>query len=123
MRYIVSESQGQIHTAVWGKSQFRDDKGRECSHRDYLRNNGIAFEDVLAVGDVHFDPKTGRAIFAELPWDGPKPMTEAAKEALSAAATTYFDAHKTDPDAEIAADWTAFQAYQERQRQFLASQR
>ncbi len=50
-------------------------------------------------------------------------MTEVAKEALSAAATAYFDAHKTDPDAEIAADWTAFQAYQERQRQFLASQR
>ena len=50
MRYIVSESQGQIHTAVWGKSQFRDHKRRECSHRDYLRNNGIAFEDVLAVG-------------------------------------------------------------------------
>jgi len=123
MRYIVSESQGQIHIAVWSKSQFRDDKGRECSHRDYLRNNGIAFEDVLSVGDVHFDPKTGRATFAELPWDGPKPMTPAAQEALSAAAAAYFDTHKKDLGAEITADWSAFQAYQERQRQFLASQR
>lgn len=123
MRYILARNDNnELMATIWAKSQFRDAKGRECSHRDYLRNNNIPFDKTLGIGDIHMNVKTGEKIVCPLPWDGPEAPNEEAKSFLKIKANEYLKTYAKELAEEIQSDWNNYQVYMERQKQFLANQ-
>ena len=117
MRYVVIQKENSNpEVVIWTKSQYRDSKNHECSHRDYLRNNNIAFEDAVSVGTVYYNPSSGQADVQFLPWDGPKHHDDAKIVSQSVRAFT-----KENPDlrTEIQEDWNQYQAWLKRQKEFL----
>ena len=123
MRYIVARNENnELVIAIWAKSQNRDSKGRECSHRDYLRNHNLSFEKTLAIGDVHFNLSTKEKAIVALPWDGPEIPGNKEKSLLRIKANAYLQTYAQELSEEIQADWNSYQVYVERQKRFLASQ-
>ena len=91
MRYLVIQKENSApEVAVWTKSQYRDSKNRECSHRDYLRNNNIAFEDAVSIGSVYYNPSSGQSVKAN-----------------------------PELRDEIQSDWNEFQAWEKRRQELL----
>ncbi len=113
MRYLVIKKEDSCpEVIIWTKSQHRiqvKHRGtRECSHRDYLRNNNIPFEKVLSVGDVRYDPQTGKTEVMTLPWDGPEQNDDIL---LIRKATISFYRSCPALAPEIQADWNDYLAF------------
>ena len=113
VRYLVIKKENSSpEVIIWTKSQHRipvkHRETRECSHRDYLRNNNIPFEKVLSVGDVRYNLQTGETKVMALPWDHPEKNDDIC---LIQKATISF--YKASPElaAEIQTDWNEYQAW------------
>ena len=113
VRYVVIKKEdSSLKVVIWTKSQHRipvKHRGtRECSHRDYLRNNNIPFEKVLSIGDVRYDPQTGKTEVMTLPWDGPEKNDDIL---LVQKASVSF--YKSYPELapEIQTDWNDYLAF------------
>jgi len=125
MRYVVvkgKDSDSFVH--IWTKSQHpvpvKLGITRECSHRDYLRQNNIPFTDVSSIGMIYYDPATGKREVSPLPWDTPAPEKDTALilEELSSFLKKY-----PDLKDEIQADWNEYQAWIRRSREFSAGRK
>lgn len=123
MRYIVSKKENSSPTiAIWPKSLHRivqkNNQDRECSHRDYLRNNNIPFTDVSSLGLVYCDPQTKQMEVSVLPWDTPAPSEDAflvQKKVLS------FLKEHPELKKEIQEDWDQYQAWVKKSQEMSAS--
>lgn len=117
MRYLVIQKENSApEVAIWTKSQYRDSKNRECSYRDYLRNNNIAFEDAVSIGSVYYNPSSGQSKVQFLPWDGPKHHDDAG--IVSQAVRSFAKANPELRD-EIQSDWNEYQAWEKRRQELL----
>ncbi len=116
MRYVTLSKNGSFDVVVWAKSQFRDAKNRECSHRDYLRNNQIPFENAVSIGEVHYNPKTGESNIQALPWDNIQKNDDPFL--VQKAVVSFYKQHPELKD-EIQADWDQYQAWLKRSKEIL----
>ena len=117
MRYVVIQKENTLpQVVIWTKSQYRDAKNRECSHRDYLRNNNIAFEDTISIGSVYYNPSSGQADVQFLPWDSTKHHDDA-----KVVATSVRSFSKAHPELreEIQADWNEYRAWLKKREELL----
>ena len=121
MRYIVIKKENSSpEIVIWAKSQYRDSKNRECSHRDYLRNNHIPFEKVLSIGNVSYDPKTGKSNVEALPWDGPEKKDDPSL--IQKAVVEFYKGHP-ELASEIQENWNQYQAWLKQREELLAGLR
>ena len=117
MRYVVVQKEDTLpQVIIWPKSQHRDSKNRECSHRDYLRNNNIPFEDAISIGTVYYNPSSGQADVQVLPWDSPNQNDDT--KAVMTSVRAFCKAHPELRD-EIQADWNEYRAWLKRREELL----
>ena len=126
MRYaVIKKENSPRDVVVWAKSQHRiivKNPGitRECSHRDYLRENNIPFENVTSIGMVYYNPKTEAMEVSVLPWDTPAPEED---DFLVRKATVDFCKQHMDLVDEIQADWNEYKAWQKRVQELMAARK
>ena len=125
MRYLVIKNEDSTRSVhIWTKSQHQISvkKGitRECSHRDYLRNNAIPFSNVSSIGMIYCDPQSGKREISVLPWDIPAPEEDSIlvlKEAVS------FCKENPDLKDEIQSDWYEYQTWLQKAKEFAVGRK
>ncbi|MBO7483566.1 MAG: hypothetical protein J6T55_00365 [Alphaproteobacteria bacterium] len=121
MRYlVVKQENSSPEVIIWTKSQHqvpvKQGITRECSHRDYLRAHKIPFENALAIGNVAYDPRSGKSNVEVLPWDAPEKHEDTLL--VQKAAVSFYKAHPELKD-EIQSDWNQYVAWLKRREELL----
>ena len=125
MRFVVVKKEDSApEVVIWTKSQHqvpvRQGITRECSHRDYLRNNKIPFEKALSIGNVSYNPVTGQSNVEILPWDAPDKKDDAFL--IQKAVVSFYKGHP-ELKNEIQEDWNAYVAWLKRREELLGSRK
>ena len=121
MRYLVVKKENSSpEVIIWTKNQHqvpvKQGITRECSHRDYLRAHNIPFENALAIGNVGYDPKTGKTNVEVLPWDAPEKNEDPVL--IQKAVVSFYKSHPELKD-EIQSDWNQYLAWLKRREELL----
>ena len=125
MRFVVVKKDNSApEVVVWPKSQYqvtiRQGVTRQCSHREYLDNNNIPYENAISVGNVSYNPATGQSNVEFLPWNSPDKKDDAF---LIQKATVSFYKNHPELKNEIQEDWNAYVEWLRRREELLGNRK
>ena len=123
MRFVVVKKEDSApEVIIWTKSQYqvtvKQGITRQCSHREYLDNNNIPYENVISVGNVSYNPASGQSNVDFLSWDSPDKKDDAS---LIQRATISFYKNHPELQNEIQKDWNAYVSWLKKSQEILAS--